>query len=91
MNSSTVKWKLRTRTFGNGQGKELVVAIGNLVTICNQTAEWYGFTVGYSVSICYVQLVFVHSCLSTVKGRTTVTAKVEWDDGRPRPIILMAV
>ena len=30
---------------------------------------------------CYVQLIFVHSCLSTVKGRTTVTATVEWDDG----------
>lgn len=43
-----------------GQGKELVVAIGNLVTICDRRAE---------------------CCLSTVKGRTTVTANVQWDDG----------
>ena len=44
-------------TFGNGQGKELVVAIGNLVTICDQTAEWYGFTVGYGVSmLCTVDI-----------------------------------
>jgi len=31
-------------TFGNGQGKELVVALGNLVTIGDNTAEWYGTT-----------------------------------------------
>lgn len=36
---------------------------------------WY-YTVGYGVS-----MLFVHSCLSTVKGRTTVTANVQWDDG----------
>lgn len=66
-------------TFGNGEGKELVVAIGNLVTITDKRAEWYVTTVGYGVSM--LHLTFVHSLLSTVKGRTTVTADVEWDDG----------
>ena len=38
-------------TFGNGQGKELVVAIGNLVTIADNRAEWYGTTtLGFGVT-----------------------------------------
>ncbi len=64
--------------FGNGQGKEICVALGNLVIIGMKNAERLVHL--HSCTTNLTLLASLHSLLGTSKGRMTVTEPVMWAD-----------
>lgn len=64
--------------FGNGQGKEICVALGNLVIIGMKNAERLVHLHSYTTNLTLLD--FLHSLMGTSKGRMTITERVMWDD-----------